>query len=148
MLCSFIFKNKNPDCNFCSIIFKSRLLQIHQNVYKGWKGLQMSFRLHWLKCCQLVPTISIFHLWSYSIYDNQISIYLFIFNLKYVLFSSPEPTCSRWVFLSVVCRQYLLFNTLEATFCIQFSWQFIRTYITIKSRPRLKLGHVGHKLCH
>ena len=70
-------------------------------------------------------------------------------NLKIPFLAHQSTKCSRWVFVIAFCpsfvvrRQHLLVNTLVATFCIQSSWKFIRTYISIKSRPSSKLGHVG-----
>ena len=65
------------------------------------------------------------------------------------LLCSPEHKVLKVSFcdrlLSVVRRQHWLVNTLEALFCILSSWKFIGTYISLKSRPSLKLGHVRSK---
>ena len=70
-------------------------------------------------------------------------------------FSSPEPKAQGELFWSalvrpssVVCPSSVniyLVNTIQATLCIQSSWNFVRMFVLIKFGSSSNMGHIWSK---
>ena len=67
----------------------------------------------------------------------------------FLIFSSPMHEVQGELLGSHFVRRasstFTLVNTLEAIFCIQSPWKFVRTFGSMKGRTSSKLGHVRSK---